>query len=168
VTDGSNLLYSTCPCSEGGTISRLSLKGGSPEVLMSALSPFGVRGDDLYGIETVDKDTLTGTMLTRAPKSGGQWQRVRALGGGAAVSKFQLVGDRYFYNQEPPHDDSYHPEGNWTTASVVTASLASNEPPVRLLERQTQHYWVEQVWVGTSGALFWTDGTKIYSWALDD
>ena len=41
-----------------------------------------------------------------APKSGGTWQRIRALGAGGNPT-FQIVGDRYFWSSNPPQDGQY-------------------------------------------------------------
>lgn len=109
----------------------------------------------------------TGTLLTRAPKSGGEWRAVRALGGGGPVERLQLVGERYFYDQASPLPDVTYTDGSSATRSVVTGLLGSEDPPIRLLELPTTGKSFEQVWVGTADALFWTDGTKLYSNAVD-
>lgn len=175
-SDGNDLFYADAAAS---SISRIPVTGGSSDALLFPARLFALKGDDLYGIETLlgiqqvgespgaIRTVYTGTLLTRAAKSGGQWQRVRALGGGGTVSRFQVVGDRYFYDQEAPQAGSDFTDGYSTTVSVVTGSLTSEEPPLRLLERPQSGNWFEQVWVGTSNALFWTDGGKIYSKILD-
>lgn len=178
VSDGADLLYADCLCSGDSVISRVPVEGGTPEALVSPFFPFAVSGESLYGIESLEsvekvggsgglQTIWTGTLLVRAAKSGGQWERMRALGGGGLVTKFQLAGDRYFYEQEAPEADSYVTHGYESTATVVVASLTSNDPPVRLLERPNRADWFEQAWVGTSDALFWTDGAKIYSRAIE-
>src|SRR6266542_1416640 len=163
-TDGLNLYYDDCPCwgvdNKTAKISRITLSGGTPEPLLSPAYMFGVHGDSLYGVEGIDNET--GIVLDRAPVTGGKWQRVRALGAGGPASKFKIVGDRLFVDEYPPENSPYaQPDSN--RINVLTASLVSDDPPVRVLERAARKTLVDSLWVGTSNALFWSDGNAIYS-----
>ena len=75
-----------------------------------------------------------------------------ALGSAQQTSEFQMVGDRYFF-------DALNSDGSTVRTSIVTASLTSEDPPVRLVNHEAQ----QLTWVGTAKALFWTDGYEIYS-----
>jgi hypothetical protein len=161
-TDGTSVFYTDW--ADYTSISRVSVHGGLRESLVSPFLPFGVNGDSLYGLE--DVDNATGNVLVRAPKSGGPWERVRALGAGGGGTKFQLVGDRYFFSQHPPQQGAYVQQDGLRIA-VVTAVLGSDDPPVRLLERPTLGYQADELWVGTAETFFWTDGQRLYARSVE-
>jgi hypothetical protein len=98
-------------------------------------------------------------MLVRTPAAGGNWSRVRALGEGSVpATRFQIIGERYFF-------DTYAREGN--ERAVISASLASADPPLRILQRPRRFDEVDSLWIGTESAFFWSDGYAIYTRALD-
>jgi len=90
---------------------------------------------------------------------------VRALGSGGLVSRLQIVGDRFFLDERPPETGPYvQPDSS--KIEIVTGSLASTDPPVRLLERAARQTYVDRLWIGTARALYWSDGSAIYSRSL--
>jgi hypothetical protein len=99
-------------------------------------------------------------LLDQAPASGGTWKRIRALGAGSVASKFQLTGDRIFVDENPLQDVQ--------RISVVTASLSSDAPPIRLLQRAAHpnYNFIDHLWIGTAKTFFWSNGNTIYAHAI--
>lgn len=161
--DATNLYYNDCwGCNaQNATLFRVSFDGGTPETLISPSLLFVLSGDYLYGIEEINNST--GLILDRASKGGGTWQRVRALGSGGSVRNFQLIGDRYFLDEHLP-DTVYVQPGS--ELAIVTGLLASDNPPVRLREWTALRTRVDRLWIGTAGALYWSDASVIYSRSL--
>jgi hypothetical protein len=129
-----------------------------------ALPPyaFALSGNFIYGLEPLNNNTVL--ILDRAPKTGEFWQRVGALGAGGFVRSFQVVGDRYFFDVNPPRAQNDMPDD--TRVNIETASFASPDQPVRLLEIPAAAFGLAPPWVGTATALYWSDGNAIYSIAV--
>ncbi|HET7545759.1 MAG TPA: hypothetical protein VFK05_38085 [Polyangiaceae bacterium] len=112
---------------------------------------FALHDDGVYMLETIDG----GGLLSRAPSIGGASVRVRPLGAGTP-SQLKVVGDRYFLEV--------------TTASsqqrVLTATFGNDDPPVRLMQRRARHSLIDQLWVGTADALFWSNGRDLFKQPL--
>ena len=122
-------------------------------------SRYALHDDSIYTLEWVNN----GALLSRAPKSGGVYQRVRALGAGNP-SGLRVVGDRYFLDVDTsPIPDSTDSSGAYTSKrQVLNAAFVGTDPPIRLLERIHRNSFVDQLWVGTAGALYWSEGQAIY------
>jgi hypothetical protein len=160
--DDSNLYY--FPWRSAQEIWRMPLKGGEAEQVAAPFYPFGVKGDFLYGAESIENGT--GLMLDRVLASGGNWERVRALGAGGAAFKLQIVGDRFFVDTYPPEVGPYVQQDS-SRLGVLTGLFSTDSPPVRILERLARRTSVDQLWVGAAKALFWSDGDNVYSRSLD-
>lgn len=107
--------------------------------------------DGLYMLEA----NSAGALLLRAPKSGGLPQRVRALGAGSPRN-LKVTSARYFLEVYP----------DFFNEQVLTAGFTGSDPPIRLLQRAARRSLVDQLWVGTANALFWSDSRLIYKQPL--
>jgi hypothetical protein len=145
-------------------ISRVPHEGGTPEQILVPGFTYALKGESVYGLEALNN--ATGVLLDRASKNGGTWERIRPLGAGGGFSRFQIVGDRYFFDAYSPSDD-YNVGVGWTRINVRTGLLDSNDPPVRVLERAVTQISADYRWVGTELALYWTDGGSIYSRSVE-
>jgi hypothetical protein len=149
-----HLYYSSV---EYGGVRRALIADRSTEDLARPARAVGVRGELMYSVESLQDDA--GLLLTRAPVAGGNWVRMRALGGGGIYGGlfFRVVGDRYFFLDQESYPNS-------VGFTVATGFLDSDDPPVRVLETNVSpsmafsSVW----WVGTAKALFWTDGDRVY------
>jgi len=152
--DATDLYYST---DQG--LMRSAIASAAPVALGITAGEFVLHGDGVFGLESI----TAGGLLRRAPKTGGEYLRVRALGSGTP-SRLRAVGDRYFL--------SVAQSGHWTgwgwasTPQVLTAGFVGTEPPIRLLDRTTQTTSADQLWVGTADTLYWSDGRTIYKQPL--
>jgi hypothetical protein len=132
----------------GSTILRAPLAGGSAKSVVSPAYDFAIQGDALYAVEPVDQ---SGGVLDTVAKSGGTWQRTRGLGAGYAY-RLQIVGDRYFYSALDTNDQALK--------KIVTGSLTSNTPPLRIAQLHVADELF--TFVGTKDSVFWSDGRAIY------
>ena len=127
------------------TFVRTPLAGGSSQTVALEVRPFVLKDAFLYGLESADE----GQLLTRAPKSGGAWKRVKALAEGNPT-QLQFVGQSFFYH--------------WWLApgqfGISWASLDNDKPPVRLVDPSAN---TPVCWVGTATALYWSDTHRIFS-----
>jgi hypothetical protein len=164
--DDTHLYYANCACfgSLDTTISRIPIDGGTPEPLLSPAYTFALKGDFLYGIESVEN--ATGVILVRGPKTGGAWKRILALGAGGPQGSLKIVGNRYYFDARPPQQGSYTAQ-DFTKMNIVTGVLDSGNPPVRVLHRAATQSNLDHRWIGTEHALFWTDGNAIYSRSVE-
>jgi hypothetical protein len=153
-SDATDLYY---PASGG--LMRTPIASAAPSAVgVSGLSvyDFALYADGIFALESSNG----GGLLSRAPKSGGAFQRVRALGAGVP-GNLKVVGDRYFL-------DVLLAEGlnSKGKTQVLTAGFAGTDPPLRLLERNQRHTPTDQLWVATADALFWSEGQAIYKQPL--
>jgi hypothetical protein len=123
-------------------------------VLVSGSYPFVLSGATIYGLESIYNPQ--GLVLSKVAKSGGAWQRIRALGSGSA-GRPQIVGDRYFFDSNENNVDT-------TKTNLTTGSLTTSDPLVRILELSVRTL----PWVATADTLYWSDGRAIYQWRLSD
>jgi hypothetical protein len=138
-----------------GSLQRAPLTGGAAIDLALEQRPAALNGDFIYGLESSDG----GTLLTRAAKSNGAWQRIRALGGvqwhdtppSGYARTLKMVGDRYFWAQYSP------------TSVISTASLADSLAPTQIVGPYEDR---ALCWVGTATKLYWSDGKRIFSRAF--
>ena len=142
-------------------IQSRSLAGGPVNVLGLSPLTFAIKDDSLYGIEEINNST--GLILNRASKTGGNWQRIRALGAGGE-SELRIAGDRYFWSAAPPEVGPYAQPARGLV-SIQTASFTTDAPPVRLQEESVPRYGTF-AWIGTATSLYWTNGSAIYARAL--
>ena len=143
VADSETLFFSVID-----SLLRAPLTGGAATPLSLEARPIALNGDFIYGLESADG----GTLLTRAAKSNGAWQRIRALGDGNART-MKMTGDRYFW--------AWYPYNQYTvTSAISTASLSDSLPPTQIvgLDEGRALYWV-----GTATKLYWSDGKRIFS-----
>ena len=160
--DTTNIYYT------GGSV---PIAGGPPVSLGFSFYRFVLRGDFIYGIDEIDDvyqpvvepngfvGSARTVFLEQASKIGGTAQLVRTLGvstGGLAIA---VVGDRYFW------DESYGSQ-----LSVRAASFDSSSPIVHVLDATVRwtFYFQALPWAVTPAALYWTDGSAIYSRSLSD
>ena len=130
----------------------------SSPIASAAFAPLDFNGnalaphdDGLYMLEANN----AGALLLRASKTGGLPQRVRALGNGTPQN-LKVTSDRYYLEVYP----------DWWNEQVLTAGFAGTDPPIRLLYRRARRTTVDQLWVGTANALFWSDSRAIYKQPL--
>ncbi len=135
--------------------SRAPISGGPPENLGDGADAFTVNGDSLFAIDYLGQ----GSVLSQAPKSGGMFQRVRAMGLGLSEQPPQFVGDRFFWNANLGG-------GTFVTIQLRTASLANMDPPTVLASRPSYGRHIDSLWVSTASAAYWSDGQAIYSRAI--
>jgi len=156
IGDATDLYYA----SSSNELMRTPLTGAAPTAMgISIASSFAVHDDGIFSLEAID----AGGLLSRAPKSGGAFQRVRALGSGAP-SHLKTVGDHYFLDVVPPKTPQ---QGRrYYARQVLTAGFVGTDPPIRLLERPDRRSSIDQLWVGTAGALYWSEGQAIYKQPL--
>lgn len=165
VTVGGGTLYYAV----NGNIRRVASDGGGvnaggaggadshPTDFVAPAFPAAVSGDYLYGLEPVQVNVQNGSfdaaVLSRTPtSSGGAWVRIQGLGIGYPY-ELRLLGNRFFLAEW---------SGNSSQTSVLTGTFASVTQPARVLERQRRSTLVDNLWVGTASALYWSDGTAIY------
>jgi len=169
MSDGTEIFY-TSP-SSGFAVIRTPIASPAPQFVATS-SGFGIalHGDDLFELDVLQNGLPWGTVLSRAPKSGGEFLRVRPLGAGVPLTKIdalalQVVGDRYFFTVEEGVQDS---GGNYgTQRRVLSASFADDDPPIRLLELPMERGPDDRFrWIGTAVGLFWSDGRAIYAQPL--
>lgn len=155
--DETHLYYSTSYLTgQAPVLRRTPISGGPGEDVTSPVRPIALRDGFVYSVEDIDNGT--GRILVRATASGGNWVRVRALGAGnGSISHFQLAGNRYFF-------DGFTSSRAESTASVVTAALDSDAPAIRIVEVDPLE---RLMWVGTADAIFWTDGSSVYTRTLE-
>jgi hypothetical protein len=146
---------------DDAVIQSRSVVGGPVNVLGLSPLTFAIKDDFLYGIEQIDNST--GLILNRAPKTGGNWQRTRALGAGGST-ELRIAGDRYFWFSAPAGGGPFT-QGIGGRVTIQTASFTTDVPPVRLLEQSVPRYGTF-VWIGTATSLYWTNGSAIYARAL--
>jgi len=167
ISDGTELFYSDYSAS-GFAVIRSPIASPAPQfVAASSGLGFALHGDDLVELDVVLNGSQYGTILSRAPKSGGEFQQYRPLGTGSPeitidAPALQVVGDRYFFIVRVSVQDR---DGNYggIQRRVLSAGFADNDPPIRLLEvPQESHFH----WVGTAVGLFWSDGRAIYQQPL--
>ncbi|HEY0468782.1 MAG TPA: hypothetical protein VGC79_31525 [Polyangiaceae bacterium] len=125
---------------------------------MPTSGPFVPHEDGIFGLESIN----LGGLLLRAPKSGGEFRRVRALGN-VSPSGLQAVGNQYFVSGVRLRQ---LPSGWGYSLQVLTAGFVGSDPPIRLLERAHRNSADDQLWVGTASALYWSDGRAIYQQPL--
>lgn len=133
-------------------IQSAPIAGGPPVSTGVIFSQFVLRGDSIYAL---DGDGAGGLVLAQAPKAGGPVKHVRPLGDGGG--DLRLVGDRYFWVRSGADSSRFE---------IMTASFASSEPVTRLLEATSLPD--KAVWAVTATALYWFDGSAIYSRSLAD
>jgi hypothetical protein len=137
---------------ELNVLSRVPLAGGGPQPFGLDYRPFALNGDFIYGLEELQE----GVLLTKAAKTPGAWQRIKALGEGAAV-RIRFVGDRYFVEvRRVPH--FYDLPGLLTGKLSATTML-----PAQMVEPGLMRV---TSWAATSDTLYWTDGRRIYQRAI--
>jgi hypothetical protein len=148
-SDATDLYYAA-----GQLVMRTPLASAAATPVGVSAEAFALHDDGIFSVETV---TLGG-MLIRAPKSGGPFQRVRALGAGTP-GQLKVLGDRYFLGV-----GGYGVEAGATVsrAQVLTASFVAADPPVRLLDRVVREWPPKTLWAGTADALYWSEGQSIY------
>jgi hypothetical protein len=174
-TDGTYLYCTTTSEIVRAAVAGYPYDGGihgvpQEDLVSPANDAFAVTGDSLYGLETADlgqwvvhgsvSSHLMGILLDTAPKTGGLWKRTRAFGEGSSLERLQFIGDRFFFLERPGDFASQE-------VSVVVATQVPSDPAVRLLERPEYGSYIDQLWVGTPNALFWSDGKAIYKRSLD-
>ena len=122
---------------------------GPLQTLGVDVRPFDLNGDSLYGLENTFDNNGSAHLLTKAAKTNGTWQRIRALGSGYA-QKIVFVGARYFVE--------------WTDSSnatgITTAQLDDSTLPVQLI---TPGVTAIKDWLGSADKLYWSDGRRILS-----
>ena len=137
-------------------IARVPLVGGAAQPLVSPNYTFGLRGDSVYGVEPVDG----GSVLDKVAKTGGAWQRIRALGDGY-VYGLQVVGDRYFFASTDL--------GNQFGLITFSTGLVTNsDPPTRFAATYQRGQFQPVLFQATATAFFWSDGYAIYKRSLAD
>jgi len=160
-TDATDLYYYAA---SSGSLMRAPLAGAAPSAVGVTAISFALHDDAIYALESIRTaaDTMGG-LLSRAPKSGGAFERVRALGSGTP-SNLTAVGDRYFLDVVPAAVEGSN--GYSYKTQVLTAGFAGSDPPIRLLERNQRQTRVDELWVGTAAALYWSEGQAIYKQPL--
>jgi len=145
--------------SDGGGVNAGGAGGAEshPADFVAPAFPAAVSGDYLYGVEQVQVNvqnrSFDAAVLSRTPTSaGGAWVRTQGLGIGYPY-ELRLLGNRFFLAEW---------SGNSSQTSVLTGTFASVTQPARVLERQRRSTLVDNLWVGTASALYWSDGTAIY------
>jgi hypothetical protein len=153
-TDATDLYYGT---STG--IMRSPIASAAPVALGASGRIEALHDDGVFSLESLNQ----GGLLQRAPKSGGEFLRIRALGS-ATPAGLQPVADRYFVGGAQP--------SQWTggryrfKSQVLSASFVGTDPPIRLLERNARSMQPDQLWVGTASDLYWSEGRTIYKQPL--
>jgi len=168
-SDGADLFYWSL--GDNRLLMRTSIGNFAPEAVGIEYPPgrgFALNGDAFFALTRAVPDTnpifARGLILSRVPKTGGEYEAVRSLGDGSPTS-LQIVGDRYFFvsgaNSRPI--DSF---GHTTfDARVSMGSFNDDAPPIRLIEH-TIEFLDEVRFVATAHDLFWTDGKTLYQQPL--
>ncbi|HET7539497.1 MAG TPA: hypothetical protein VFK05_06485 [Polyangiaceae bacterium] len=151
-SDGSDLYY----VAFDSQLMRSPLTAAAPKTVGFQANYFALYGDGIFTPNQVDG----GGVLSRVPKRGGEFVRVRALGA-CSPGRQQVVGDRYFLQVSPVRDGGADP----SKQQILTAGFLDDNPPIRLLERATR-LPIDHLWVGTAAALYWSDGRAIYEQRL--
>lgn len=126
---------------------RTPLASAAPVALGVSAGPIVLHDDSIFSIESVNG----GGLLSRAPKSGGEFLRVRALGAGYPAL-VRRAGERFFVETSGPNSPDWR--------QVVTATLGT-EPPIRLLE--PQRGWAgNRLWAATANSVYWSEGRAVY------
>jgi hypothetical protein len=166
-SDGTDLFYAGA---DG--VMRMPTAGAAPTTLAGNWGGYKIalHDDGIFGLEALPNGTAqrssSGILLSRAPKSGGEFEQVRPLGAGAPVGYGELraIGDRYFFSVHEWAQDRDGTQGE--QRRVLTASFVDDDPPIRLLELPLQHPVDHFLWVGTAGGVYWSDGQAIYEQPL--
>jgi hypothetical protein len=154
-SDGTALYYAT----RGNVLMHTPIASAAPSAVGVSADAFALYEGGIFTLESLSE----GSLLSRAPKSGGAFQRVRALGAGSARN-LRVVGDRYFV---AVRYDGPGPNGTYVSRrQVLTANFEGSDPPIRLLDRPNPQFSNEDDWVGTANALYWSDGAAIYEQPL--
>lgn len=154
--DATDLYYSAL----GGTLVRVPVTSAAAISTGLAAGEVALHDDGIFRVEPVDAAGL----LSRAPKTGGEFERVRALGAGYP-SALQAVGDRYFLRVFL--EGILGPDGRYySETQVLTADFVGSDPPIRLLARRSRGAVIDRLWAGTAGALYWSEGRAIYKQPL--
>lgn len=154
--DATDLYYAN----GSGGLMRAPLTGAAPVAVALSVGDFVLRDDAIFALERISG---AGQMLSRVPKSGGEYVRVRALGAGDPM-RLRSVGDRYFFEAV-----ALTQQGNgWPCCErqVISASFVDSAPPVRLLHRLARPSSVDHLWAATAGALYWSEGLTVYKQPL--
>jgi len=155
-SDATDLYYAT----PGNDLMRAPLTGAEPSAVGLSVENFALHDDGIFALESIDT-SYTGGLLSRAPKSGGAFQRVRALGAGRP-NHLKVVVDRYFLDVIPKPVQIGNGQPFAYKMHVMMAGFVGTAPPIRLLERAVRGSVVDRLWVGTAGALYWSEGQAIY------
>jgi hypothetical protein len=159
-TDATDLYYGGA--ASGDEVMRTPIASAATTAVgVSVNGGFALHDDGIYKLESAYTGNNAGGLLSRVPKSGGAFQRVRALGAGSPRN-LKVVGDHYFLDVIPDP----LPVGNGQvyafTTQVLTAGFVGSDPPIRLLDRAVRDSLVDRLWVGTADALYWSEGQAIY------
>jgi hypothetical protein len=141
------------------TIFSVPQPGTTASTLVSPGYTFAIGGDSVYGIEPL-QDQSGGLILDVVPKTGGTWARKHALGSGSYTDQLQILGDRYFFSERTGGADSSSNE------YIETGLISSAAGPLRLVDKSALQRSTKLLWTGTATALFWTDGSAIFTRAV--
>jgi len=151
--DGTDLYYQTYE-----QLMRTSTGSAAPVALGQSVGDIVVHDDAVFALQSL---STVGGMLARAPKSGGEFVRVRALGSGLPDG-LRRVGDRYFFEASAsPNDEPY-----LNDLRVLTGSFVDQSPLVQLLQRPDRGSYIDHLWVVTGGDLYWSDGRSVFKQPL--
>jgi hypothetical protein len=139
------------------SIFSLPQTGGPPNLLVSPGYAFALAGHSVYSVES--PGLAVSMTLDLAPKTGGAWQRKRALGAGSP-DRLQVIGDRYFVGAAPRVSDA-DPFADLSRAYIETGLISSNDVPVRLVETSLVSASHRLNWTSTAQAVYWSDGSAI-------
>ena len=155
-SDGSDLYYATM--AEG--LKRTSIASAVETQLGLGADDFVLHDDGIYTINYFGD----GGLLARAPKSGGDFEPIGALGAGSP-SGLKAVGDRYFFGmiRRTIRGNAGH---YMLVQYLLSAGFAGADPPIRLIQRPYRQTVVDNLWVGTATDLYWSDGGAIYKQPL--
>jgi hypothetical protein len=123
---------------------------------------FALGGELLYGVEQLNN--ADGLILDSAPKTGGTWERKRALGTGSFPDRLQVIGDRFFFSASPDGNQG----SDYSKEYIETGLISSSAAPLRLVEESGlgRSYSRRLLWTGTATAAFWSDGSAIFTRAI--
>jgi len=148
--DGSYLYYSS-----PSALLRSPTAAAAPVAIQEPQLDFVLHDGAIYTVLGVNSD---GGILARTALSGGGPDRVRGLGSGGPM-RLRRVGDRFFFESVPLSSDTGQ-------RRVMTASFVNDDPPIQLLTRPNRRSSIDHLWVGTSSALYWSDGRAVYKQTL--